>query len=104
MYNKYRAKKTTVDGITFDSKREAIRYKELKLLERAGYIQDLQLQVPYVLIDKSKYGMAVKYYADFVYTENNQTIVEDSKGMKTPIYKLKKRMMAERYGIIIKET
>lgn len=101
---KYRNKKTSVDGIRFDSKREANRYMELKLLERAGIIKGLKRQVPYILIDKSRYGRAIKYVADFVYLENGQLVVEDVKGVRTPVYKLKKRLMAEVYGIEVKET
>ena len=95
-----------VDGIKFDSKKEAQRYKELKLFERAGAIKDLRLQVPYVLIEKSEYGREIKYYADFVYfdCEENRTIIEDTKGFRTDIYKLKKRLLAEKYGTKIKET
>ena len=100
---KYNNKKTEVDGILFDSKKEAMRYKHLKAFETSGLIQDLQLQVPYILIDKSKHGRDVKYIADFVYTEDGQTVVEDVKGVKTDVYRLKKRMLAERYGIEIKE-
>jgi hypothetical protein len=101
---KYHNRKTSVDGIRFDSKREANRYMELKLLEKAGAIKDLRRQVPYILIDKSCYGRAIKYVADFVYLENGQLVVEDVKGVRTPVYKLKKRLMAEVYGIEIKET
>lgn len=101
---KYRNKKTSVDGIRFDSKREANRYIELKMLERAGVIKGLKRQVPYVLINKSRYGRAIKYVADFVYLENGQLVVEDVKGVRTPVYKLKKRLIAEVYGIEIKET
>lgn len=101
---KYRNKKTSVDGIRFDSKREANRYMELKLLERAGAIKDLRRQVSYVLINKSRYGRAIKYVADFVYYEDGKLVVEDVKGVRTPVYKLKKRLMAEVYGIEIKET
>ena len=77
---------------------------ELKLLERAGVIKDLRRQVPYILINKSSYGRAIKYVADFVYLENGQLVVEDVKGVRTPVYKLKKRLMAEIYGIEVKET
>ena len=100
---KYRNKKTSIDGIRFDSKREANRYIELKLLERAGAIKDLKRQVPYILIDKSRYGRAIKYVADFVYYEDDKLVVEDVKGVRTPVYKLKKRLMAERFGIEVKE-
>jgi hypothetical protein len=102
--NKYHNRKTTVDGVTFDSKREADRYCELRLLERCGYITNLELQKRFILIDKSKYGQSLHYVADFVYTENGKLVVEDVKGVKTAVYSLKKRMLAERYGIVIKET
>lgn len=102
--SKYRAVKTEINGIMFDSKHEAARYQELRLLERAGEINSLRLQVPYELIAKSKYGKSIKYVADFVYSRNGLTVVEDAKGVRTPVYRLKKRMMAEKYGIQIKET
>ena len=102
--NKYRNKKTVLDGITFDSMKEAKRYKQLKIFERAGLIKDLKLQVPFVLIDKTSYGRAIKYVADFVYTEDNKMVVEDVKGVRTDVYRLKKRLLAERYGIVIKEV
>lgn len=102
--NKYHNKKVEVDGYIFDSRKEARRYRELKLLERAGEIDNLQLQVPFILFKHSMYGRVVKYVADFVYIENGQTVVEDVKGFKTGVYKLKKRIMAELFGIVIKET
>lgn len=102
--SKYNAVKTEIDGIVFDSKKEAQRYKELKLLEQVGEITNLRLQVPYVLIAKSKYGMPIRYIADFVYEENGNEIVEDTKGYRTDVYKIKRRLMAEKYGIKIKET
>lgn len=102
--SKYHAVKTVLDDIKFDSKKEAKRYIQLKQMERAGLIENLQLQVPFVLVDKSCYGHEIKYVADFVYNENGVEIVEDVKGVKTPVYRLKKRLLAERYGIKIKET
>lgn len=103
--SKYGAVKTEVDGIKFDSKHEAKRYQELRLLEQAGEITNLRLQVPFELIPKSKYGMPIRYIADFMYNDRNgQLIVEDAKGVKTPVYRLKRRMMAEIYNIEIKET
>lgn len=102
--SKYHAKKTVLDGITFDSKKEAKRYLELKAMEKVGTIKNLQLQVPFILIEKSKYGRSIKYVADFVYNRNGSKVVEDVKGVKTPVYKLKKRLMAEKYGIIVLET
>lgn len=101
--SKYYSQKEIVDGITFHSKKEARRYRELKLMERAGVIKELQLQVPYTLIPKSSHGRAIKYIADFVYFEDGKRVVEDTKGFRTKEYKLKKRMMAE-MGIDIRET
>lgn len=105
IYNKYRNQKIIHDGIKFDSKKEFSRYLDLKLLAKAGKISYLELQKPFVLIDKSKYGRAIVYKADFVYYDNdlNKLVVEDVKGMRTPVYRLKKRIMAERYDIEITE-
>lgn len=105
-HNKYRARRTTVDGIVFDSRAEASRYCELKLLERCGAISDLERQRKYVLVPKSKHGRALYYIADFVYTQDGETVVEDvkSKATATPVYKLKKRLMAEIHGIEIQEV
>ncbi len=102
--SKYHAVRVEMDGIKFDSVKEAKRYKQLQLLERAGEIQNLRMQVPFILFEKNKYGRAIKYIADFVYEENGQTIVEDTKGYKTDVYKLKRRIMAEVHGVIIRET
>lgn len=102
--NKYHAKKMEVDGHVFDSAHEAKRYGELRYELLAGNIQNLRLQVPYILIPKSEYGGRIEYISDFVYEENGREIVEDAKGVRTPVYKLKKRLMAEIYGIKIKET
>lgn len=118
--NKYHAKKTVVDGITFDSKKEAQRWQELKLLESAGEISDLQRQVEYLLIPEQrepytigKRGGIVKgklierkavYIADFVYKENGETVVEDVKGMRLADYKLKRKMMLYLHGIRIREV
>lgn len=102
--SKYHAKKTIVDGIKFDSKKEANRYCQLKILEKMGLIKGLELQVPFQLIPKSVHGRAIKYIADFVYYENGERVVEDAKGFKTDVYKLKKRLMSEVHGIEIKET
>ena len=100
---KYHARPTLVDGIRFDSRKEAARYRELRLLERAGEIQGLQLQVPFLLLPKSQYGRPVKYIADFVYIQGGRQVVEDAKGYRTDVYKLKRRLMAELLGIEIKE-
>ena len=103
--SKYGAVKTEVDGIMFDSKREASRYQELRLLEQAGEIANLRLQVPYILFPKNEHGRALKYIADFVYNDDTGAlVVEDAKGHSTDVYKLKRRLMAELKGIEIKET
>lgn len=102
--SKYHSKRTTIDGYTFASLKEAKRYQELKFMERAGVIKNLQMQVPFPLIKKSMYGREIKYIADFVYWEDDKMIVEDVKGYKTEMYRIKKRLMAETYNIKIKET
>ncbi len=102
--SKYKNRKTVVDGISFDSKKEAARWRELKLLERAGAIADLRRQVRYELIRKQEGERAVTYIADFVYTENGETVVEDAKGVRTQAYVLKRKLMLERHGIRIREV
>lgn len=106
---KYHAKKTELDGITFDSKKEANRYAELKLLERSGAIHNLQRQVRYELIPaQKKNGKTVErachYIADFVYEENGKTVVEDVKGFRTKEYVLKRKLMLQVYGIEVREV
>lgn len=101
-YNKYSAQKTTIDGITFDSKKEAERYAELCLWERSGIISDLVLQPEFVLqpgfVYHGKKERAIKYIADFQYMQDGKTIVEDVKGKKTDVYKLKRKMFLALYG------
>ena len=105
MANKYGNIKTvTSDGIKHDSIKEANRWCELKLLERAGMIQDLDRQVKFPLLPKQEGERPVYYVADFVYTENGKKVVEDAKGVRTKEYKLKKKMMLYFHGIKIKET
>lgn len=102
--NKYNNIRTVIDGFKFDSKREANIYQNLKLLEEKGNISNLQRQVPFVLYDANKpYFRKMSYIADFTYTHNGTLYVIDAKGVKTPVYKIKKRLMYERYGILIKE-
>ena len=101
---KYNAKKTVLDGITFASRKEGKRYQELRLLERAGEIAELRLQVPYELIPKQKGERACTYYADFVYMEDGKQIVEDTKGVKTPLYVVKRKLMLWVHGIKIREV
>ncbi len=106
--SKYKANKIEVDGIKFDSEKEAKRYTELKMLEKAGIITELQLQVPFVLQDAFEVNgekiKAIKYIADFTYWENNELVIEDVKGMKTPVYSMKKKMFMYRYKKHIKEV
>lgn len=106
---KYRNKKTMVDGILFDSKKEANRWIELKLLERAGQITDLERQVKYTLIPSQRIDgkvveRAITYTADFVYLENGEKVVEDTKGVRTKEYILKRKLMLYMHGIVIKEV
>lgn len=107
--SKYKSKKTVVNGIVFDSRREANRYSELLLLERAGVIKNLELQKSFELIPSQKINGKVverpcKYIADFVYEENGKTVVEDTKGMRTDKYIIKRKLMLYKYGIQIKEV
>lgn len=108
MRAKYGNKKTEVDGITFDSKAEARRYGQLKLLERAGAIQGLTLQPVFVLIPsvtvQGRKRPAIKYKADFQYIEGEKRVVEDVKGVRTPVYNLKRHLMKYVHGIDIKEV
>lgn len=126
--NKHHNKKTRVHGIEFASIKEAKRYQELYLMGKCGYISDLRIQVPYELIPAQyeyidtgevylrgvRKGMpklkkvcveqGVKYIADFVYIEDGKEIVEDSKGMRTKDYIIKRKLMRYVLGITIKET
>lgn len=117
--NKYGNKKVVIDGIKFDSQKEGNRYIELKQKERLGLISDLRLQVKYELQPSYKINgktiKAINYVADFVYkvslSDNEhptmlitQTIVEDTKGYRTEVYKLKKKMFEYKYGIEIEEV
>lgn len=106
--SKYHAKKTVVDGMTFDSRREADRYLVLKSMEEDGDIEDLRRQVRYELVPAfdvdGKHYRPVFYVADFVYVEDGKEVVEDVKGMKTDVYRLKSKLFARRYGMSIKET
>lgn len=101
--SKYNSRKTVIDGIKFDSVKEANRYAELKLMERAGLISHLQRQVKFELIPKCGKERSSTYIADFVYQENGSTVVEDVKGVKTPEYILKRKLMNWVHDIQIKE-
>ena len=116
---KYQNKKTVVDGKVFDSRKEAARYKELKILESAGEISDLVCQQKFVLIHAQRepdvigvrggvkkgklLEKEVSYIADFVYLRDGQTVVEDTKGFRTKDYIIKRKMMLYFYGIKIEE-
>jgi len=105
--NKYNAKKTMVDGIVFDSKKESQRFAELKLLEKAGQITDLRLQHKYELIPKQGKERATCYIADFVYEENGKEVVEDVKSeitRKKSDYIIKRKLMKFIHGIEVKEV
>lgn len=108
--SKYHAVKTVVDGITFDSRCEADRYLVLKSMEEDGAIEDLRRQVRYELIPAfdvdGRHYRPVCYVADFVYVdkETGKEVVEDVKGMRTDVYRLKSKLFAYRYGVSIKET
>lgn len=125
--SKYGAVKETVDGITFHSRKEARRWGELKLLEKAGEIDRLLCQPSFDLtvIDMSVGGKLKRaaarlgrgsqleatppikigrYLADFAYwTKDDKYVVEDVKGVRTPVYRLKKKMVEAQYGITIRE-
>ena len=101
--NKYNAKKATVDGHTFDSKREAERYCELKLFLKAGLIKNLELQPRFLLqdefFDKNEVKhKKIEYVADFLYIDKaGRNVVEDVKGVLTDVYKIKKKMFLKKY-------
>lgn len=117
--NKYGSKKIEVDGIIFDSKKEAKRYSELLLLEKAGEISNLQRQVKYVLIPAQYAEVNGKrkcierectYISDFTYIENGKLIVEDVKGYRDPSsagyakFVIKRKLMLHVHGIRISEV
>lgn len=103
--SKFNNQKTEVDGILFDSRKEAKRYYELKLLQRAGEISNLQLQVKYELIPKQANERACNYIADFVYQDKSgQIVVEDVKGRRTKEYVIKRKLMLYQHGIRVVEV
>jgi len=106
--SKYGAKKTTIDGITFSSKAEANRYLQLIMLGKAKKITELQLQVKYELapsvVIQGRKRPPIRYVADFVYMQDGKRVTEDVKGMETPVYRLKRHLMATVHGIEILET
>jgi len=102
--NKFNARKTVVDGIRFDSKKESDRYLKLKMLEKYGQIEGLEWQVDYPIIVNGK--NCGKYIADFRYKKQGKEIIEDvkSEATRTSTYRLKKKLVEAIYGIIITES
>ncbi len=108
--SKYGAIKTVSDGIKFDSKREATRYRTLMLLAKAGHITGLTMQVPFELApavkfsDEKRTKPALRFVADFVYSDvlTGTIVVEDSKGMQTPLFRAKRHLMKTVLGIEVK--
>ena len=98
--SKYKAIKVEYDGIVFDSKLEGARYKILKALENSGHITDLEVQTPYECwVEGTK---ICKYIADFRYKVNGETVVEDTKGVLTQVFRLKKKLVEALYpGTVI---
>ena len=108
---KYRNRKVVTEDGTFDSVKELRRWQELKLLQKAGEIYELQRQVPFVVVPQQKDGKKVierevKYIADFTYRNrsDNRLVVEDTKGMKTREYIIKRKLLLYRFGIRIVEV
>lgn len=102
--NKYGAIRTHVDGHLFDSKAEAKRYQDLKNLQRAGHIEALELQPKFPLLIKgAKVG---EYRGDFRYLDKatGEVVVEDVKGVRTPLYKFKRKIVEVLYGIVVREV
>lgn len=118
--SKYNNRKVRRDGLTFDSKKEHKRYNELLLLEQAGEIKNLRRQVKFLLIPTQrepkiigprggvKKGKLLErecaYIADFVYTENGKIVVEDTKGLRTKDYIIKRKLMLHVHNIRIREV
>ncbi len=110
--NKFNAQKTEVAGIVFDSKAEARRYGQLIILERSGAIAGLTRQVRFVLAPSVKLEgakrvkPALKYVCDFLYSDikTGKVVVEDVKGIATPVFRIKQHLMATVHGLHIKVT
>lgn len=102
--SKYNNRRVNTPDGWFDSQRELSRWGELKLLERAGKIKDLKRQVNFELIPRIGGMRAIIYRADFVYEEKGKQVVEDSKGFRDRVYKLKCRLMLWRHNVAILET
>ncbi len=100
--SKYYNRKTTIDGITFDSKKEALRYQELKFLEIAEEIKELTLQPKFLLQEGFKHNgktyRKIEYIADFSYVraEDDILVIEDVKGVKTDVFKIKEKLLIKK--------
>lgn len=111
-FRKYHNKKVIIDGIKFDSQKEGNYYLKLKMLEKAGKIRDLKLQVPFTLIETFRVGektyRKMKYVADFTYFDDKDKLhvidVKSEATRKDKTYQLKKKLMAWKYGIEIEEV
>jgi len=105
---KYGAARCEVDGISFASKREAARYRDLTLRRSAGEISDLRLQVPYpitaVNLETGELVTVARYLADFVYVRDGLEVIEDCKGFRTDVYRLKKKLVEAIHGVRIHEV
>jgi hypothetical protein len=103
-YNKFKAIRTVVEGIQFDSRGESVRYLELRNLERAGIIKNLERQPEFEIAINGK--LIFKYRADYAYDEDGVRVIEDfkSEATKTPVYRIKKKAVEAAYGIKIRET
>lgn len=106
--SKYGNKKTVIDGIRFDSKAEADRYCELKVMHQAGLIYELECQprynfpldgVPMRYVAGKRKGKIIEYVADFYYIQNDKWVIEDVKGVETAVFKLKRALMKEVNGL-----
>lgn len=106
--SKYKNKKVVYKDMKFDSKKEYLRYLVLEDMQRKGEINGLQTQVPFVLVPpfqlNGKKYKGIRYIADFVYKKDGKVIVEDTKGYRTDVYKIKKKLMAYMHKIEIKEV
>jgi len=107
--NKYGARKTVVDGITFDSAKEARRYMDLRILQAAGVISDLNLKERFDFVIngrtvKMRNGQAARYTCDFTYIENGVKIIEEVKGFKVRDYPLRRAIFEHLYGVKLREV
>jgi hypothetical protein len=102
MPGKYKNRKTEIDGLTFDSRKEALRYTVLRDEAKAGVIHGLELQVKFPIAVNGK--TVCTYIADFCYNRDGEPIVEDVKGIRTAVYLLKRKLMKAVHGITILET